>query len=256
MAEAKFYTYIHRRGDTGEVFYVGKGSGQRAGQASSRNTWWKNIAKLHGHKVEIVAYWDVERDALDHECALIAEYRASGAQLVNATDGGDGICGYRHTPETKEKIAEAGRGHSRKHSPETKAMLSEIGTGRKATAEAKANMSASRKGRKLSEAHKKSVSDALKGKPAPPMTDEHRRNISESLKGKRRAPFSEQHRSRIAEAGRGRTPSEETRKKLSEARKGRAVSAEQRQKLSDATRKYWERVRLQRGAKGQLELSL
>lgn len=25
MAEAKFYTYVHRRADTGVIFYVGKG---------------------------------------------------------------------------------------------------------------------------------------------------------------------------------------------------------------------------------------
>lgn len=255
MAEAKFYTYIHRRGDTGEVFYVGKGSGKRAWQAYSRSAWWKNITRLHGYTAEIVARWTLEQDALNHERELISEYRVAGVQLVNGTDGGEGVSGHKHDAATREKIAAAGRGHNRKHSPETKARLSEIGMGRKATPEARANMSDSRRGRKLSEAHKKSMSEALKGKPTSPLTEERKQKISASLRGRKRLPFSDEHKAKIAEAGRGKSPSEETRRKLSEARKGRVMSVEQREKLSETTRKYWERVRAQRIAKDQLEIN-
>ena len=44
MAEAKFYTYVHRTADTGSVFYVGKGKGQRAYTKFNRTKFWTHVA--------------------------------------------------------------------------------------------------------------------------------------------------------------------------------------------------------------------
>lgn len=43
-----FYTYLHRRNDTGQVFYVGKGKGQRAHDKYKRSAHWKRIVAKHG----------------------------------------------------------------------------------------------------------------------------------------------------------------------------------------------------------------
>ena len=49
MASAGFYVYEHLRADTGEVFYVGKGSGHRARCRQGRNPYWRAVANKHGY---------------------------------------------------------------------------------------------------------------------------------------------------------------------------------------------------------------
>ena len=50
----EFYVYIHRKMDTGEIFYVGKGKGSRYKDSSSRNKHWKHIVNKHGFAYEII----------------------------------------------------------------------------------------------------------------------------------------------------------------------------------------------------------
>lgn len=94
----KYYTYVHTRNDTGEVFYVGKGHGERAFSKDRSNMHWNNTTAKHGRTVHIIAYWEDEAFAFAHEKELIAEFRASGVALVNMTDGGDGTSGYKQSP--------------------------------------------------------------------------------------------------------------------------------------------------------------
>jgi len=49
------YIYLHRRNDTGEVFYVGKGTGKRATETHSRNSHWHNVVNKAGFTAEIIA---------------------------------------------------------------------------------------------------------------------------------------------------------------------------------------------------------
>lgn len=99
------YTYLHRRADTNEIFYVGKGKDRRAWTASKRNKYWKNIVARHGLKVEIVSFWRTAREALDHEVFLIACFKGMGINLCNMTRGGDGLCDP--TEEVRQKISAA-----------------------------------------------------------------------------------------------------------------------------------------------------
>ena len=46
-----FYTYIHTKNTTGEVFYVGKGKQDRFICTHNRNKFWHNIVNKHGYKV-------------------------------------------------------------------------------------------------------------------------------------------------------------------------------------------------------------
>lgn len=109
----RHYVYIHRRGDTGEVFYVGKGTirpkhstqeCERAYTKSRRNPWWRAIMEKHGYSVEIVASCVDDAAAQALEVDLIAQYGRANlgrGPLVNLTDGGDGHAGLIPTERQK-----------------------------------------------------------------------------------------------------------------------------------------------------------
>lgn len=100
-----FYTYAHYLADSGKVFYVGKGSRNRAWQGSrQRSKWWQRVVEKHGYTVEVLSHWESESDAFEHEKLLIASFRELGHPLVNMTGGGQGSIGPRHTESFKESV--------------------------------------------------------------------------------------------------------------------------------------------------------
>lgn len=99
-----FVVYTHSK-PNGNVFYVGKGSVKRSKATDNRNPYWHNIVKKHGFVVSVVAQYENELDALQHEIRLIAELRESGSRLANITSGGEGVCGYVHTESSKKKMS-------------------------------------------------------------------------------------------------------------------------------------------------------
>jgi hypothetical protein len=112
----KFYTYAHYTKDTNEIFYIGKGSVnkqtvyRRALAKNGRNCYWNNKVKKHGgYKVEILAHWETEEEAFDHEKLLISCFK----NLTNLTTGGDGCSGRVQSQEEKNKRAESLRGKKR-----------------------------------------------------------------------------------------------------------------------------------------------
>ena len=97
-----FYTYAHYRATDNSLFYIGKGKGSRAHSADPRNPFWSKIVKKHGFKVEILATWKTEEEALEHEKFLIQCFRKDlGIKLCNMTDGGEGRSGFTNTPEVR-----------------------------------------------------------------------------------------------------------------------------------------------------------
>jgi hypothetical protein len=103
-----FYVYIHRKATTGEVFYVGKGQGDRAYSYRNRNDWWLNIAMKHGVHVDVVLDGLQEWYALELEKDLICLHGRCDigtGTLVNMTDGGEGISGLIHSEESKKKMS-------------------------------------------------------------------------------------------------------------------------------------------------------
>lgn len=127
----KYYTYAHFTADTKKLFYIGKGTNKRAWQTSSRNRYWKHVVKKHGRTVEILARWNTEEEAFEHEKFLIG---CLEAQLVNLTNGGEGTSGRKQSDEEKEKRALKLRGVP-------------------LTEKRKANIAASLQGRKLLAGH-------------------------------------------------------------------------------------------------------
>lgn len=152
-----FYVYAHRRGDTGEVFYVGKGRGRRAHCRSGRNELWSRIVRKHGLTIEFLHARLSENEAFELEVTAIATF----SPVANFTAGGEGISGYRHTIETREALsrAHAGRTQDRavveartrklrgkKRTPEFSAKMAEIHRGRRHSDDTRAKMSAARTG--------------------------------------------------------------------------------------------------------------
>jgi hypothetical protein len=206
--ETMFYTYAHYKPDN-SVFYIGKGCGRRAWSNKDRNPHWKNIVAKHGeHKVEILARWNTEQEAFEHEIFLIDTFRSMGKTLANIANGGEGPTGMRHSDETKQKISKIHKGKKlsiqqiemikksstgRKHSVETKAYLTKLNKERILTPEQRERILAAHVGKKHSEETRKKISLSRMGKV---MSVEHRAIISETHKGKKQSP--EQIQKRIA----------------------------------------------------------
>lgn len=106
-----FYVYIHKK-PTGEVFYVGKGTKNRAWNRHGRNPYWNNIYKKYGtFIVEIVQDNLQEWYAFELEQELMLKHE----NLANISEGGCGNGGYKLKPEDRLKISEkvSGLGNGR-----------------------------------------------------------------------------------------------------------------------------------------------
>lgn len=92
-----FYVYTHSQADTGEVFYVGKGSGGRSHEFRSRSEIWKRFHKKHGTVVSIVKSGMSEACAFTLEIIQISKYRSMGQARANLSSGGSGPSGHKST---------------------------------------------------------------------------------------------------------------------------------------------------------------
>lgn len=72
----KYYVYIWYIDETKEVFYVGKGTGNRVTSMKNRNPHFKNVRKKYKCSYEIVKYFDNEDEAYAYELKLGNEYKA------------------------------------------------------------------------------------------------------------------------------------------------------------------------------------
>jgi hypothetical protein len=102
-----YYVYLHRRNDTNEVFYVGKGRGNRAWNKSHRSFWWRSIVNKCDYTVEIEEKCLSEQSAFDLEIELIKFYKENNHPLCNMTLGGDGASGCIRSAETLAKMSES-----------------------------------------------------------------------------------------------------------------------------------------------------
>jgi group I intron endonuclease len=151
-----FYIYEHIRLDTNAVFYVGKGTEKRMHSKHRRNAYWNNIVrKAGGFVVREVCRHEDEELVFLAEQERIDQLKRLGVKLSNMTDGGEGPSGYRHTEETKQKIAELQMGE--KHWAY---------------------------GKKISEEERQRLSQIAKRK----HTDEHRKKVSEAGKLRKNSP--------------------------------------------------------------------
>lgn len=101
----EYYVYMYLRED-GTPYYIGKGKGNRA------YVKWDRFVQVPPRDRIIFALKNLsERQALDNEREFIKWYGRKDNNtgiLRNLTDGGDGISGYRHSEEYKQKLRTEG----------------------------------------------------------------------------------------------------------------------------------------------------
>lgn len=101
-----FYVYLHINPTNGKVFYIGKGSGNRAYQTRSRNDYWKNTVNKYGIEVCIVSDNMTNEEAASFEVRLISFYGLDN--LCNMTAGGDGCVSLKQS--SRDKISNSLKG--------------------------------------------------------------------------------------------------------------------------------------------------
>ena len=191
-----FYTYAHYKPDN-SVFYIGKGQRNRAFDKVNRSKKWKSVVAQEGnYKVEVLAQWETEKEAFEHEIFLIECFKSMGATLVNVSKGGYGASGYRHTEEYIEYMKSIMSGSSNSFFGKTHSDV----TKQKISLAKKANPTKPWLGKSRNEATRNKISASLKGRIGYKHSDESKAKLSLAHTGKKQAP-----------------PSEETRKKLSES---------------------------------------
>lgn len=234
---AQYFTYAHLKADSNEVFYIGKGVKRRITDAASRSKHWKSTVLKHGLKIGPLARWKTEQEAFEHEKFLIWCFRDMGIKIVNQTNGGDGVSGWRHSDETKKKMSISRSGENNhgygKPSPNKgkpmseaqKIKISAANKGRKNTDEVRAKLSTALKGRVISDETKKKMSDARKGKK---LSAEHCKRISEGKTGDKHHFFGK------PSPRRGTTHTDESKQQMSLIKRGKKASEETKLKMSES----------------------
>lgn len=173
---SSYYIYAYIR-TNGTPYYIGKGKGDRAYTSHKSH----NISTPRDtSKIIIMESNLTELGAFALERFYIRWYGRKDNNtgiLHNRSDGGDGISGYKHTPEALLKISLASRGRVKTISERQK--LSIVNTGKKHSIESRQRMSKSAMGRKMSDETKLKMANAQKGKT---LSIEHRQKIGMSNK--------------------------------------------------------------------------
>jgi hypothetical protein len=161
-----YMTYAHYRNDTNQIFYIGKGSGNRPFNTFNRSKYWKSVAEKHGYSIKILAQWNNENDAFVHEEFLISYFRNAGHPLVNSSSGGrGGSTGAIRTQEFKDQVSARFKGIPKTEETKKKLSLAKLGkSGYIRTQEWKDNISKRLTGKRKSDEHKKKISESKRGK--------------------------------------------------------------------------------------------
>jgi hypothetical protein len=183
MIDYVYYVYQHRKKDTNEIFYVGKGKNKRYLEESNRNNYWNNIVCKHGFFAEILFENLNEELSLLVEMELIDKYKKLNINLCNLTNGGEGVSGLSHSEKSKKLMSK-------------KAL-----------------------GKKISEETKKKISEYWTGKKRKSFSEEHRKKISEKRKQQKMNVLSEETKKKISLANTGKKRTEEQKLKISESTK-------------------------------------
>ena len=104
--EKIFYVYKWFNTETGEVFYIGKGSRNRYKEINHRNQYFLEYYNNNPCSSEIIGYFNSEEEAFKKESELIKEYREKNQAKTNLDDGGKGGCHFVWTPQMKEYWSE------------------------------------------------------------------------------------------------------------------------------------------------------
>lgn len=134
--------YVHKKKTDDSIFYIGIGEREsRAKKAAGRSKMWKDVSSAHGWYWQILFNDVTIEEAKRIEIYLIRYYGKrieNMGELVNITDGGDGVFGARHTEEHKKRISSLHKG--KVLSEETKRKISDAHKGKKHKEQSKLKM--------------------------------------------------------------------------------------------------------------------
>lgn len=107
MDDKRFYVYEWYIIETNEVFYVGKGTGNRYKQIKGRNRYFQCMFNSHNCNVRKIKDELTEIDAFNLEIETIKYYRENtDYRLTNQTDGGEGTSGWVPSEDFRHKQSE------------------------------------------------------------------------------------------------------------------------------------------------------
>ncbi|MCG7345342.1 hypothetical protein MHZ92_14480 [Sporosarcina sp. ACRSL] len=138
-----FYVYEYYKVDSDEVFYVGKGTGQRMFETHNRNKYFNAVLKKYDCNVRIVHDGLTNEEACEKEIERIAEMKAIGQAYCNFTNGGTGFSTGKLNPihrrlrngevslfSKKKFFGEKNGFYGRQHTEDTKRRISESRKGK------------------------------------------------------------------------------------------------------------------------------
>lgn len=208
--------------EDGVVRYIGQTTGRLDKRLSHHHYDAKKLSTIHKSNwirsviergFEIVIS-PIEEGAIwgEAEIKWIKFYRDNGHDLVNTTDGGEGVVGYVRDAAWRKRRSDLVKGRAspnkgKKASDETRAKISAVQTGKKLPEETKRKLSESLKGRPKSEETKAKMKAAQQARAEanrkPPPTEEelaakaHQKflNLSARSKGKK---LDDSHKNKIS----------------------------------------------------------
>lgn len=179
-----YCVYFHINPLKHEVFYVGIGGPNRPYRSANRSDWWHRTVKKYGKIVDIVhenLTWESACEWEMYYIYKIGRRDLGFGPLVNLTDGGDGVLGLHHSPESRAKMSAANLGipksaahraaqsaASQNKQPWYRAKISAALTGKKKgprTDETKAKIAEANRKRFADPEQRARLSLKLKGKP-------------------------------------------------------------------------------------------
>ena len=173
--DKQFYTYLHCK-PNGDIFYVGKGCGNRAYKFTKRNSYHQNIVSKYGKENILVYVFTCESEeiAFADEKQQILWLKKDGYELANFTDGGEGCSGatWKLSEDTKHKMSISKKGTKQSEEHINNNSLSKSGVKhpewRKLAQSARMKGEQSRaKGKKFSDISRQRMAAAHIGKPHP-----------------------------------------------------------------------------------------
>ena len=97
-----FYVYEWYNVNTEEIFYVGKGCGNRYKQVSKRNQKFKEYYENNECAVRTIQTFENEEEAFNYERSRILDLKAQKQCFCNIDDGGNGGLSFVWTEEMRQ----------------------------------------------------------------------------------------------------------------------------------------------------------
>lgn len=97
--------YVYRHTFNNSYQYIGKGKNERAYKTSGRSKLYSNILNKYGTpNIEIIHNDLSEKQSFILEIEEINNCKQNNIKLINLTNGGEGVSGFKHSEESKNKM--------------------------------------------------------------------------------------------------------------------------------------------------------